>query len=190
VDAARPWVAVVIVVAALVVIVPVAAVLLERADTDDDVRSAVSEVGEQPLEMPVADDGPPHPTIPHAPQPPIHDDDFWGEGGYDYDLWGPAGECVDTEGSPIDCSQPHMGEVFAGVQLSESTYPGLWEIVATGTTGCAAAYERLTGTSAGTDGIFIVPSPPSERAWDDGQRQVVCLGIALSGDAGWSITDG
>ena len=186
IESNRPYVAVAIAVAALAVLVPVTAVLVLQLQDDDpepDIPSDRS-FGDA-VEMPVGDDGRQHPgeapvTVPDLPLPPD----------WDVDFWGPEGSCVDTAGSPVACARVHMGEVFARVRIPGQAYPGEQELADEGTSRCNDAYLELTGESAGGRGVAIVPSPPSNRAWDGGQHRVVCLALSLGAGTRGSIADG
>jgi len=79
----------------------------------------------------------------------------------------------------VDCSVPHDNEVYLVGRLPDQPYPGGDTIDALAFDLCLAEFRGFVGRSYFTSELEIFAVSPSERAWSDGDRRVVCAVYAL-----------
>ena len=84
---------------------------------------------------------------------------------------------VDTAGpsAPVDCAQPHFGEVYAVETVQETTYPGKTAVEAFAHSTCPG--EVTTALPAGRNhpDIAIAYLIPQDKSWALGDRTVKCF---------------
>ncbi len=93
-----------------------------------------------------------------------------------------SGDCFDepsaetvTEITPIDCAEDHELEVFATISLSGGAFPGDLEVVDEAFNSCLNRFEAYVGEPYDTSILYIFPFTPTEGAWDDGEREALCI---------------
>ncbi|MCL2490708.1 MAG: septum formation family protein [Propionibacteriaceae bacterium] len=95
----------------------------------------------------------------------------------------PVGTCferqatIDSKGAyvaPIDCTEAHDSEVFYSGNVSETTYPDSdgWQQAVLDT--CHPAFKTYTGITFGQNSWQIYYIYPSQQAWDNGSRLLLC----------------
>jgi hypothetical protein len=115
------------------------------------------------------------------------DGPYKGPGVATYDLQ--AGDCFTAPTSsmtpgvpPIDCAQPHTGEVYNTAELKGSAYPGKAAIVEAAVENCmGSALADYVGADA-ADAYTEHYLAPSEEFWSAGKHTLVCF-LTLADDA-------
>jgi hypothetical protein len=75
----------------------------------------------------------------------------------------------------IDCAQPHDNEVYAEVQMDETTYPGSAAIQDFAVDACLGAFEPYVGQSPEESQLDYFFMNPSEEGWGEGDHSVLCV---------------
>lgn len=75
----------------------------------------------------------------------------------------------------VDCSQPHDNEVYAQVQMDDTTYPGATVIEDFAVDACLGAFEPYVGRSYEESPLDYFYLSPTEEGWGDGDRSVLCV---------------
>ncbi|WP_025158020.1 CD225/dispanin family protein [Leifsonia aquatica] len=110
----------------------------------------------------------------------VAEDPYKGPGVATYDLQ--AGDCFTAPTSsmtpgvpPIDCAQPHTGEVYNTAELKGRDYPGKSAIVEAAVENCVGAplTDYVGAEAAGTYTEHYLA--PSEEFWSAGKRTLVCF---------------
>jgi hypothetical protein len=87
---------------------------------------------------------------------------------------GAPGEALEVDGVP--CDDPHDNEVFALVSVpGDGAYPGPEEIQDEGRARCATQLAGYVGNDPPARVEVVAYLFPTEDAWDDGDRGVVCV---------------
>lgn len=86
----------------------------------------------------------------------------------------PSGETV-TEITPVDCAKDHELEVFATISLGGGTFPGDQAVVEQAFDSCLNRFEAYVGEPYETSILYIFPFTPTEGAWNDGEREALCI---------------
>jgi hypothetical protein len=164
--------------------VAVLAVLSFASEDDDDRRSASTDP--PPVTASTAPEAEPEtfemPEDLEIDLPPLE---------HDLDVFGPTGTCVAAGTyANVSCEQDHAGEVFARLPGADGEYPGEDELQDLAFD-CEGEFLALAGESSAAAGLAVVGSQPSEPAWGNGLREVVCLAMSFGGvpNVG-SIADG
>lgn len=109
-----------------------------------------------------------------------------------------VGDCIGTPSGPtvtgVPCSQPHDFEVYALFDVpggASAPYPGDASITDTADTGCQGdRFTDYVGEPYSTSEIYATSLSPSEATWtQQGDREVVCLARAQSGQLTGSVHD-
>lgn len=83
----------------------------------------------------------------------------------------------------MDCSEPHLLEVFAVYDLPDGDYPGDAEISQQSGEGCAGdRFEDYVGVPFVDSIFFVTWVPPTEKTWNDADdRTVICFIVTEDG---------
>ena len=73
-----------------------------------------------------------------------------------------------------DCSQPHWGEVYYVVELTNATFPGEDAISDTAKDACQNAFQGYIGSSYTTSSLAFGGMYPTSGSWASGDRAIVC----------------
>ncbi|GAB2630324.1 DUF4190 domain-containing protein [Kribbella swartbergensis] len=90
-----------------------------------------------------------------------------------------VGECFD-DGEEEDevvrqpCSEPHDGEIIAGVTLPDGPYPGDKEIDKAGEQTCATEFGEYVGSTVKSTELEWEYWTPTKQLWNANDRLVVC----------------
>ncbi len=90
-----------------------------------------------------------------------------------------VGECFD-DGDEEDevvrqpCTEPHDGEIIAGVTLPDGPYPGDKEIDRAGERSCATAFGEYVGSTVKDTELEWDYWTPTKQLWNSNDRLVVC----------------
>jgi len=87
-----------------------------------------------------------------------------------------AGRTID-DFLAIPCDRFHDNEVFALPQIaagSGAPFPGADTVAADGRDMCEAAFPGYVGASVAESRFGVGVLPPSERSWEQGDREVIC----------------
>lgn len=75
----------------------------------------------------------------------------------------------------VPCSGPHDNEVFALVNVSRSTFPGVEELQRIASELCVERFEAFVGRDYPSSALDVVWLVPTELSWREGSdREVVC----------------
>lgn len=85
---------------------------------------------------------------------------------------GPETDITDVDGIP--CDEPHDYEVFAVESRAGDSYPTEAEFDAIFESMCIPAFETYVGSPYATSALYGGMITPSERSWDDGDREFTC----------------
>lgn len=99
-----------------------------------------------------------------------------------------AGEClllesdgfVVTGTTTVDCAEPHDAEVYLKGTFPESSFPGDTYLAEEADVTCLGAFEGYVGTPYADSIYYYDWLVPTEDAWDDGDRELLCT--IVSGD--------
>lgn len=93
-----------------------------------------------------------------------------------------AGDCFNDPDDEIvtnlvlvGCVQPHDNEVYARVQMDDTTYPGSTVIEDFAVDACLSAFEPYVGKSYEESPLDYFYLSPTEEGWGDGDRLVLCV---------------
>lgn len=77
----------------------------------------------------------------------------------------------------IDCSQPHVDEIYARIELEgEDTYPGEDKVIRAGEDRCEAEFESFVGMSYATSVLDYYIYYPTQVTWEGhDDRKVTCV---------------
>jgi hypothetical protein len=102
-----------------------------------------------------------------------------------------VGDCFDDPsetGDTIDsvpvvpCDQPHDNETYDLFELSGGEYPGDRQVEELASEGCLASFEAYVGERYEDSELEFSHVTPSEEAWDEGQREVICFVYLPTGE--------
>lgn len=87
---------------------------------------------------------------------------------------------VDT----VPCTAPHRWEVLGSVTLggADAAFPGRRALLQEGWRACVPLFEQYTGQAVWRSSHDIETITPTARAWADGARNAVCLGVDPDGE--------
>jgi hypothetical protein len=84
-----------------------------------------------------------------------------------------SGEITSIDGVP--CSEPHDNEVFALVNLTQSSFPGDEAMEALAFETCLKKFEAFVGKDYESSQLDIFPIYPTRQSWNElDDREVVC----------------
>lgn len=92
-----------------------------------------------------------------------------------------VGQCITTpDGATatveeFDCNQPHTGEVFHIMNLTDATRPSDSEMETKATDACLAAFAPYVGKDYEESSLGIVWMFPTVQTWATGDREIVCI---------------
>lgn len=81
---------------------------------------------------------------------------------------------TDVDVETLDCSQPHWGEVYYVVELTNATFPGEDAISDTAKDACQNAFQGYIGSSYTTSSLAFGGMYPTSGSWASGDRAIVC----------------
>lgn len=102
-----------------------------------------------------------------------------------------VGDCFDDPSDPQDlvdslravpCSRPHDNETSDRFDLPDGTYPGDEETDSLASQGCLASFEAYVGVSYRDSELGVSHLTPTEEAWNDGDREVICFVFQPTGE--------
>lgn len=102
-----------------------------------------------------------------------------------------VGDCFDDPSNPQDlvdslravpCSRPHDNETSDRFELPDGTYPGDAETDSLASEGCLASFEAYVGVSYRDSELEVSHVTPTEEAWNDGDREVICFVFQPTGE--------
>jgi hypothetical protein len=102
-----------------------------------------------------------------------------------------VGDCFTgkvTDLTPVDCGQPHEGELFARIGAPDpaAAYPGADAIAEQAGTACTQPFADYYGAGndvAVANGLDFSPVTPTKTQWQDGETTSYCVAVSASGDA-------
>ena len=101
-----------------------------------------------------------------------------------------AGQCI----APVDgevfvgrvllesCDGPHRYEVAGDYQLSGAAYPGNVDLLRDSYRNCQPIFEEYVGIPFWDSEFDIRTITPSPASWEQGDREVTCLIVGVSGN--------
>ena len=81
---------------------------------------------------------------------------------------------TDVDVETLDCSQPHWGEVYYVVELTNATFPGEDAMSDTAKDACQNAFQDYIGSSYATSSLAFGGMYPTSGSWAGGDRAIVC----------------
>lgn len=107
------------------------------------------------------------------------------------------GDCIEelldgvpvTELPAVPCSEPHIGEVYAKFDLADGPFPGEETVAQQGETGCVDRLASFPQEILDDPGLEIFYLQPTQRSWELGDREIVCLTFYNDGPRTGSISD-
>jgi len=75
----------------------------------------------------------------------------------------------------VECSQPHEGEVYAIVKVTDSDFPGQSVLETEYRNQCLPELESYAPAATTDPDISISILYPTQETWDQGDRDVVCI---------------
>ena len=81
----------------------------------------------------------------------------------------------------IECSEPHVNEVFYLFDLADGTYPGLSSVQTSADDGCLAQFESYVGRDYQTSELGYWALYPTSASWDQDDREIVCVLVDYNG---------
>ena len=88
---------------------------------------------------------------------------------FDDAFYNEAGELFHV--SMKDCAEPHEHEVYALVDITESSLPPIGTLYQA----CFDRFETAIGTPYENSAYGVVAIGPTRQSWDAGDREVVCF---------------
>ncbi len=79
------------------------------------------------------------------------------------------------------CDADHGAEIYYAFDLPEGAFPQGVAIEELGHDGCYATFEPFVGTSYELSSLVFRVALPDEAAWQDGDREVLCVLTTLDG---------
>jgi hypothetical protein len=98
-----------------------------------------------------------------------------------------VGECFDEGAADEEvvrqpCLEPHQGELFAVVTLTNRAWPGEQNIEAVSRAACEKAFLPYVGISADKSELDTAVWTPELSGWSSGDRTVLCAAYGPDGD--------
>ncbi|MBO3723617.1 septum formation family protein [Actinomyces bowdenii] len=76
----------------------------------------------------------------------------------------------------VDCSEPHLYEVYAESEMTGTALPSEQEIETTAAQTCGAGFESFVGISAEASQTYTYTYfYPTQASWDHGDRLISCM---------------
>jgi hypothetical protein len=75
---------------------------------------------------------------------------------------------------PLPCSERHSDEIYASGSLADGAYPGTSAVEVAARDLCLAEFEAFVGIPYDDSVLDIGYLTPTESAWTDGDRKVLC----------------
>jgi len=106
-----------------------------------------------------------------------------------------AGECINlttsgTEVHVIPCAGSHDAEVFGTFRLAGAAWPGTAAVQQQAASGCASRLTGYLNPQLAATNLAQSYVYPGQRAWDTGERTVVCEVRSISGKLTGSVRSG
>jgi hypothetical protein len=92
-----------------------------------------------------------------------------------------TGETIDSV-PVVPCDQPHHNETYDLFELSGDEYPGDRQVDELASEGCLASFEAYVGERYEDSELEFSHVTPTEEAWDEGQREVICFVYLPTGE--------
>ena len=73
------------------------------------------------------------------------------------------------------CSEPHDNEVYANLEVSNGSFPGIPAMQTTADEMCYEGFGEFVGTAWEESALDYGWLHPTEQSWDDGDRVVTCF---------------
>lgn len=96
-----------------------------------------------------------------------------------------VGDCLDRDDlagdtvsavTPVDCAEPHAGEVFGSVAHDDGDFPGVENLQTDAEDGCRESFEEFVGIGYDDSEYFFSVLTPTEDGWDRADdRTTLCL---------------
>ncbi len=101
-----------------------------------------------------------------------------------------VGDCVKEFGgigstsqvSTTSCDREHYGEVIGAYAVTADEFPGVQELADLAEEGCKRQFREYVGIDPATSLYDLVPLTPSEKTWEKGDYEVVCVARSATGD--------
>lgn len=90
------------------------------------------------------------------------------------DIIGDGGE-IEGGQTVVDCSQPHVSEVYAGKTLTDAAYPGTEAVEKASEEFCASTFESFVGMSYADSALELSYLYPTSSSWQNGDKEILCL---------------
>lgn len=97
-------------------------------------------------------------------------------------LYSPTGDGGTVSSlSVVPCDTPHEDEVYYVFALEDGPFPGddmddiVWDV-------CTAEFERFIDIDWNKSDLEWWPLVPTQQSWNGGDRDVLCMAYALSGE--------
>lgn len=92
----------------------------------------------------------------------------------DSDVTGSDGQVGQVQ--VVDCSEPHLYEVYAEVELSGDSLPSATEVETEAEDACfGSGFEEYVGAPVTETEYVATYLSPSQDTWDAGDRKVTCV---------------
>jgi hypothetical protein len=75
----------------------------------------------------------------------------------------------------VPCTEPHDGEVFEVLELTDGDFPGDEALTATVDEKCSAAFDTFIGMPFEESALGFFTLQPTEASWEEDDREVVCI---------------
>ena len=75
----------------------------------------------------------------------------------------------------VDCSAPHLYEVYNNYQITQSTFPDTSTMESEQRTACYDTFETYVGTSYDRSQYDATTLTPTEASWAQGDRTITCI---------------
>ena len=75
----------------------------------------------------------------------------------------------------VDCSAPHLYEVYNNYQITQSTFPDTSTMESEQRTACYDTFETYVGTSYDRSQYDATTLTPTEASWAQGDHTITCI---------------
>ena len=87
-----------------------------------------------------------------------------------------------------NCTLEHDNEIFASIELTQSSFPGDEEVKTMGTERCLPKFEEFIGVSAEEAGTLAYDTfVPSAASWELGDREILCFAYDTAAPSVYSL---
>jgi hypothetical protein len=101
-----------------------------------------------------------------------------------------VGDCLNAVGGGgefstvpvVPCSEPHDSEAYASMQLSDGDYPGADAVQLEADAFCLDEFASFVGLDFQESVLDMTYFYPSEETWAQGDREILCVVVAPSGE--------